>query len=98
MNGHIDAKHVVLSLTVTTTLPSTLCKQGRSFPVCLWSQHLVADIEAGRLCSERNYHDSWTDMKVIKDCLKWIVKKIGVALGHVLDFMVKVMDRIVEDG
>lgn len=36
-------------------------------------------------------------MKVIKDCLKWIVKKIGVALGHVLDFMVKVMDRIVED-
>lgn len=40
---------------------------------------------------------SWTDMKVIKDCLKWIMKKIGVALGHVLDFMVKVMDRIVED-
>ena len=36
-------------------------------------------------------------MKVLKDCLEWIVKKIGVALGHVLDFMVKVMDRIVED-
>ena len=36
-------------------------------------------------------------MKVIKDCLEWIMKKIGIALGYVLDFMVKVMDRIVED-
>lgn len=36
-------------------------------------------------------------MKVLKDCLKWIVKKMGVALEHVLDFMVKVFDKIVED-
>ena len=36
-------------------------------------------------------------MKAIKDCLKWIVKKMGVALEHVLDFMVKVFDKIVED-
>ena len=36
-------------------------------------------------------------MKALNDCLKWIVKKIGVALGHVLDFMVKVFDKIVED-
>ena len=25
--------------------------------MCLWSQQLAADVEAGRLCSERNYHD-----------------------------------------
>ena len=26
--------------------------------MCLWSQRDPADVEAGRLCSERNYHDS----------------------------------------
>ena len=26
--------------------------------MCLWSQQLAADAEAGRLCSARNYHDS----------------------------------------
>ena len=31
--------------------------------MCLWSQRVLADIEAGRLCSERNYHDS-KDMPV----------------------------------
>ena len=30
--------------------------------MCLWSQQLAADIEAGRLCSARNYHDSNTKM------------------------------------
>lgn len=36
-------------------------------------------------------------MKVIKDCLKWIVKKIGVALWHVFAFIMKAFDRIVEN-
>jgi hypothetical protein len=36
-------------------------------------------------------------MKVLKDCLKWIVQKIGVALGHALEFLMKVIDRVTEN-
>lgn len=36
-------------------------------------------------------------MKVLKDCLKWIAHKIGVALWHVFAFMMKAFDRIVEN-
>lgn len=36
-------------------------------------------------------------MKALKDCLEWIAQMVEVALEHVLDFMVKVFDKIVED-
>lgn len=36
-------------------------------------------------------------MKVLKDCLKWIAQKIGVASWHVFSFMMNAFDRIVEN-